>query len=165
MCALAKPVSACCEADRCNVCRGMTGLHPLEVVKLEALVQVLSNDVPAVATRVHRLLAASIFPDAQSGPAAVAELLRQDPSAGQRFCRLLFTGPASRALATACNAAWHCLCCYSAADGHPAGRPVPSLHLHITVAALQPVSSDSPGRGAYMNCIIGSLVRKTICFL
>lgn len=70
----------------------MAELHPLEVVKLDALVEALSKDVPDVAARIHKLLAASIFPDAQSGPAMVAELLRQNPDAGQRFCRLLFTG-------------------------------------------------------------------------
>ncbi|DBA71994.1 TPA: hypothetical protein ACH3X2_010737 [Trebouxia sp. C0005] len=72
-------------------------LHFVDIVDVEQLLDVMGQDVPQVAERVQRLLLPSYFPDGGEGPARVAMLLRQKPSAGKAFCAcLLQAAPVER---------------------------------------------------------------------
>ncbi|KAL0037621.1 hypothetical protein WJX77_005190 [Trebouxia sp. C0004] len=71
-------------------------LHFVDIVDVEQLLNVMGQDVPQVAERVQRLLLPSYFPDGGEGPARVAMLLRQNPTAGKAFCASLFQAPVER---------------------------------------------------------------------
>ena len=81
--------------DLC-ACRSLAGLSILDMCKLDQLVEAMALDAPGVAVRLHRLLFPTYFPSGEEGPAHVAQLLRQNPTAGQSFCRLLFRNEAVR---------------------------------------------------------------------
>ena len=85
----------------------MSGLSVLDLCKLDLLVEAMAGDAPGVAVRLHRLLFPSFFPNGEEGPAHVAQLLRQNPSAGQNFCRLLFRNEAVRE----CPVPWPLVLC------------------------------------------------------
>ena len=57
----------------------MRELSVINVVSLDVLLEVLSNDARPVAERVHRLLLPSYFAGPEEGPACMAALLRQSP--------------------------------------------------------------------------------------
>ncbi|KAK9808548.1 hypothetical protein WJX73_007262 [Symbiochloris irregularis] len=69
-----------------------SGLHFLELVTLDALVTALAEDSPQVTSRLQSLLQPSYYPGPDAGPALVAALLRQHPSAGATFCAALSGG-------------------------------------------------------------------------
>jgi len=69
--------------------RGVQGLRWHEIVDIQKLLDVMSSDVPSVSGRIQRLLLPSYFPDAETGPAMVAALLRSSPPAGYAFCLYL----------------------------------------------------------------------------
>eukprot|EP00775_Hariotina_reticulata_P006481 gene6481-6708_t len=72
------------------------GLHFWEVVPLEVLLAEMAearsshaSAAGGVAQKLHQLLVPSYFPGPEEGVARVAALLKDNPRAGQRFCRLL----------------------------------------------------------------------------
>ncbi|WIA12344.1 hypothetical protein OEZ85_012395 [Tetradesmus obliquus] len=71
------------------------GLHFWEVVPLEVLLEQLVGAGAAapgsssVAQKLHQLLVPSYFPNPQEGAARIAALLKENPAAGQSFCRML----------------------------------------------------------------------------
>lgn len=74
-------------------CRRVSALSVTSLVQPEALLAALAQEGPSVRRRLHRLLLPSYYPDAETGPATVAYLLRAAPAAGIAFCRCLQPGP------------------------------------------------------------------------
>ncbi len=64
-----------------------------DVVPLDALLRALAADAPPVAARLQALLAPSVLPGPEAGPACLAQLLRTAPAAGRAFCAALASGP------------------------------------------------------------------------
>lgn len=71
------------------ICRGCETLPFYSVVPVEKLLDVLAQDVAPVSERIQRLLLPTFFPNADTGPALVAALLRKCPGAGKAFCQYL----------------------------------------------------------------------------
>lgn len=69
--------------------RGVKDLQWHRMVSVEKLLEVMAVDVPAVSGRIQQLLLPTYFPDAETGPALVAALLRTSPNAGKSFCLFL----------------------------------------------------------------------------
>ena len=59
--------------------RTVRDLSVIDVVPLDALLEVLGGDARPVAQRVHRLLLPSYFSGPEEGPACMAALLRRNP--------------------------------------------------------------------------------------
>lgn len=76
-------------ADLLLSLRGLRALKWYDIVDVHKLLDVMTSDTPAVSERIQRLLLPSYFPDAETGPAMVAALLRASPEAGRAFCLYL----------------------------------------------------------------------------
>ena len=73
--------------------RAVRGMAVTDVVPLDALLRALAADAPPVAARLQALLAPSVLPGREAGPACLAQLLRAAPAAGRAFCAALASGP------------------------------------------------------------------------